>query len=365
MTQRSPSGSKNLPESIAGINTIKAIMEIGTFDLFQENLEGTPHNGIHVAVGSPDGTMITMWSPLDPIFWLHHCNVDRLWAVWQQGVSGAAAQSKVDTKQWLDREFQEQFHVPRVGLPVENAIAEPASHNLTVEYALEMIGREFHSDELVAGFAESLDAAPLAAMPLPMPAARSAAPQQNLQEIVIGLTRDEIFFESKTASKMRLRLNIDEAKATEIRSVLERQTGEKVVVLNQIPNPMHDSEDVGVNWKNVKRIDLYLNGNEDSEFFVGSHAFFMGFDPEFTKKFKSKNKKMANEANMHHVHADHFSKRKFSLNKAASQWQRQRNAPIEFTLEFFSYNNSLSLDGLFEKGVDPTKYAAPFYLTIK
>ena len=23
-------------------------------------------------------------SPRDPIFWMHHCNIDRLWAVWQQ-----------------------------------------------------------------------------------------------------------------------------------------------------------------------------------------------------------------------------------------------------------------------------------------
>ena len=26
--------------------------------------------------------MGTYLSPLDPIFWLHHCNIDRLWASW-------------------------------------------------------------------------------------------------------------------------------------------------------------------------------------------------------------------------------------------------------------------------------------------
>jgi hypothetical protein len=40
-----------------------------------------PHNGVHITIGE---TMATFRSPLDPIFWLHHCNVDRLWAEWQE-----------------------------------------------------------------------------------------------------------------------------------------------------------------------------------------------------------------------------------------------------------------------------------------
>jgi tyrosinase len=42
-------------------------------------LERTPHDEVHVAIA---GNMITLMSPLDPIFWLHHCNIDRLWAEW-------------------------------------------------------------------------------------------------------------------------------------------------------------------------------------------------------------------------------------------------------------------------------------------
>jgi hypothetical protein len=39
------------------------------------------HNRVHVWVG---GTMLPMTSPNDPIFWLNHCNVDRLWSEWQK-----------------------------------------------------------------------------------------------------------------------------------------------------------------------------------------------------------------------------------------------------------------------------------------
>ncbi len=44
------------------------------------DLEGTPHGAIHVAVGGWMGSFET--AALDPLFWLHHANVDRLWEVW-------------------------------------------------------------------------------------------------------------------------------------------------------------------------------------------------------------------------------------------------------------------------------------------
>ena len=51
-------------------------------------LEGTPHNRVHGFVG---GDMETFMSPLDPIFWLHHCNVDRLWASWNKNGNANSA----------------------------------------------------------------------------------------------------------------------------------------------------------------------------------------------------------------------------------------------------------------------------------
>ncbi|WP_405486060.1 tyrosinase family protein [Streptomyces sp. NBC_00096] len=51
---------------------------------FRNNLEGwrgvNLHNRIHVWVG---GQMATGASPNDPVFWLHHAFVDKLWADWQ------------------------------------------------------------------------------------------------------------------------------------------------------------------------------------------------------------------------------------------------------------------------------------------
>jgi tyrosinase len=53
-------------------------------------LESLPHNAVHVQAGLPDGWMIDPnLAALDPIFWLHHSNIDRLWDAWLQGLGHA------------------------------------------------------------------------------------------------------------------------------------------------------------------------------------------------------------------------------------------------------------------------------------
>jgi tyrosinase len=53
------------------------------------NLENNPHNLVHIYVGgnAPDGQTYGLMSDpgiaaLDPIFYLHHANIDRMWALW-------------------------------------------------------------------------------------------------------------------------------------------------------------------------------------------------------------------------------------------------------------------------------------------
>ena len=46
-------------------------------------MEQTPHDAVHVAVGGSSGWMRSVnLAARDPIFWLHHCNVDRWWNRW-------------------------------------------------------------------------------------------------------------------------------------------------------------------------------------------------------------------------------------------------------------------------------------------
>ena len=47
------------------------------------SLESTPHGVVHSLVGGLGGFMSAFdTAPLDPVFWLHHANIDRLWVVW-------------------------------------------------------------------------------------------------------------------------------------------------------------------------------------------------------------------------------------------------------------------------------------------
>ena len=58
---------------------------------FRNRLEGwygsgNIHNRVHRWVG---GNMVSAASPNDPIFWLHHANIDRLWVTWQRQHPGS------------------------------------------------------------------------------------------------------------------------------------------------------------------------------------------------------------------------------------------------------------------------------------
>lgn len=90
---RSATSSSMANASIVGEANIASIMAQTDFELFasgaatalrggggfQGVLEQGPHNYIHGFIG---GTMGTYNSPRDPIFWLHHCNIDRIWFDW-------------------------------------------------------------------------------------------------------------------------------------------------------------------------------------------------------------------------------------------------------------------------------------------
>ncbi len=66
---------------VAGIMGTKDFESFMGSEAASGEAEYGPHNGVHITIGE---TMGTFRSPLDPIFWLHHCNVDRLWAEWQE-----------------------------------------------------------------------------------------------------------------------------------------------------------------------------------------------------------------------------------------------------------------------------------------
>jgi tyrosinase len=85
-----PSNTNPLYRTRNGINVSGALdyspfspdvfnFQRGTINAFEPKLESAPHNPVHDLIG---GVMTTMQSPLDPIFFVHHANIDRLTHAW-------------------------------------------------------------------------------------------------------------------------------------------------------------------------------------------------------------------------------------------------------------------------------------------
>jgi tyrosinase len=96
-------------------------------------LEQTPHNVVHGGVGGPGGLMSAFdTAPLDPVFWMHHANIDRLWAEWlkQDGRENPAESA------WADEPFG--FH-DEEGTPVRMSSPEVVDLG-ALDYEYEEVG---------------------------------------------------------------------------------------------------------------------------------------------------------------------------------------------------------------------------------
>lgn len=76
------------------------------------DLELNPHNAVHGMVGGSSGFMgNALLAGLDPIFWLHHCNIDRLWEAWMS----TPGKTMVRDPRWLEGPADRRFIMPSVG----------------------------------------------------------------------------------------------------------------------------------------------------------------------------------------------------------------------------------------------------------
>jgi tyrosinase len=120
---RRRSASDTVPQEFTGLDVMQRILNEKLFGLFGSTqpdsqdslnerfqqaegkvgqLEFTPHNGIHWWIGGNMGYPPT--AALDPIFWLHHCNVDRIWAAWNSNNNLNPSEQL-----WRDFTFRQNF----------------------------------------------------------------------------------------------------------------------------------------------------------------------------------------------------------------------------------------------------------------
>ncbi len=89
-------GDPLIPQAGRGLAAALAAGDFGGPQGHNYLLEFGPHNSVHGAIGGNMGDTATAGN--DPVFWLHHANVDRLWDAWlaQGGRSNPVDPSYLD-----------------------------------------------------------------------------------------------------------------------------------------------------------------------------------------------------------------------------------------------------------------------------
>jgi hypothetical protein len=100
-TQRDPnmnSGTGSLP--VWAVDYSAGFAQLN-FKSGSSSLEGVPHGVVHVLIGGWMGSVPT--AAQDPIFFLHHCNLDRLWNLWL--AQGGGRIDPVFDNTWKNKKF--------------------------------------------------------------------------------------------------------------------------------------------------------------------------------------------------------------------------------------------------------------------
>jgi tyrosinase len=107
---RNPTSNAGQPIFAAGgspsdLNPASALAQAkylpsGVVPGFNQALDQGVHGAVHVFVGNGQGMGSVPWAANDPIFWMHHCNIDRIWTSWN-----ATGHVNPTTAAWLGKVF--------------------------------------------------------------------------------------------------------------------------------------------------------------------------------------------------------------------------------------------------------------------
>ena len=209
-------------------------------------LEGLPHNSTHNCIGGappipngPWGNMTNNLSPVDPIFFLHHSNMDRLWDVWtrkQQALKLPYLPAKADLATYENEPFL--FYVDGNGKHVGASTAKDYISTSRFQYDYE------------PGFGEAIVKPPSAALATKHP----TSPVQGAMK--------------ENAATMVLSSNA-------VKAHLAADSPASLIALVTLPRPTDASPN--------RQFDVVVGApsdttqvNADSPYYAGTIAFFGG-----------------------------------------------------------------------------------------
>jgi hypothetical protein len=220
----------------------------GHFQSPHGELESQPHDVVHGDLG---GLMAdTQTASLDPIFYLHHANIDRLWNRWL--AQGGGRQDPLSNSAWMNTTF-EFFD--------ENGHAVPMTGSQIID-TLTQLNYRYDDDPIVMG---QLRPAPIE-RPAPLGAARAIEARRLLATTTASETRIQLSNAPVTVS-----LPLSEAAATQLKAMIAPGAERKIVL--QLEDIQSDKP-AGIHYEVYLNLPQGEEPNFQSANYVGTLSFF-------------------------------------------------------------------------------------------
>jgi tyrosinase len=217
------------------------------------DLESQPHDIIHGQVGGIMGQTIN--SANDPIFWLHHAEIDHLWKRWL--AEGGGRTNPTSDAAWMNTSFR--FYDENGNLV-----------SLSVKDALDTVTQlDYRYDDDPA--AQS--------MARPAPSAETPPPSPSTPSEQLAVSSPGIGLSSETSST---RLTIAPEMATKINQLLDDKQFRHAIVLNL---EITHVKDTSVYYEIYANLPANEKPDYQSIYYVGNLGFFLPKDGGITKRF--------------------------------------------------------------------------------
>ncbi len=188
----------------------------GINDAGTGQIEQTPHNSVHGAVGNGDVLSMSnaAGSGFDPIFWPIHANLDRAWACWQEKHPGSEPKAGL----WLTQKF---YFVDVTGTP---AAPKVKLVTLTGKEIIDAAKLNYAYDDNCAGFQ----------IPAPAPAPKVRTPtlvtsaERGTSEPVSPISASADFDDILTGAPVTLKVPVSQELRERIAAIAEDRSSASV-----------------------------------------------------------------------------------------------------------------------------------------
>jgi hypothetical protein len=222
---------------VSAVNYSQAFNADG-FNTASRRLESGPHDNVHVLVGGGFGSVDT--AAKDPIFYLHHCNIDRLWNLWLAQFGGRT--DPLSDSTWRETKFA---FFDENGNKVEMTSCDILNASKQLNYLYE---RE--PDQVEQACPTTL-----------IPAQRVTRPEQILRQAT-----PQLLLTSETVS---LSIDITDVRPR-LNSIVQSETDALTLELHDV----EAERQPGVIWEVYAGVQDVTALNAEGPYFIGTVALF-------------------------------------------------------------------------------------------